>query len=427
MSIPESEQKKLFAKSGNRCAYPDCQKLLVAPASQTGSPVVLGEAAHIVAEPPAGPRGTSALTQSERNRYENLILLCSRHHQMVDADITAYSVEVLHRYKDEHEKWVERRMGPVDEVMDLPPITTDTVYSTLLPVERMPKRIFTAPCTLTPLEINSRIGQMQAGEMAPFIQRSGLLIAFQDLTSLHNPFAAAANPLEALPVDPTSWWNDPDKSLWYADLLNRTLNKVTGRRDLHWDKDHRRFYFTQAEQGKDREVTYRPLNRQSETRLVVWQPKRRTNGEARPYWFHRAISLRFIRVDAAGWALSLRPELRVTRDGEISIESKRIGGRVTKKKSRLFNYDLLGEIQFWRDFLGEGRPRISLSFGSPDQQLLISTNLLSCQVTWPGIPAEYAKAFRNVEYLDDLFTWAEAQPPDVDEDEMEAEDLDADF
>ena len=49
----------------------------------------------------------------------------------------------------------------------VPPITTDKVYSTLLPVERMPKRIFTAPCTLTPLEINSRIGQLQAGEMAP--------------------------------------------------------------------------------------------------------------------------------------------------------------------------------------------------------------------------------------------------------------------
>ena len=102
MSIPESEQKKLFAKSGNRCAYPDCQKLLVAPASQTGSPVVLGEAAHIVAEPPAGPRGTSPLTQSERNRYENLILLCSRHHQMVDADVTAYSVGKARTFTFDH-------------------------------------------------------------------------------------------------------------------------------------------------------------------------------------------------------------------------------------------------------------------------------------------------------------------------------------
>jgi hypothetical protein len=36
---------------------------------------------------------------------------------------------------------------------------------------------------------------------------------------------------------------------------------------------------------------------------------------------------------------------------KVSIESAKIGGKVTRRKSRMFNYDLLEELQFWRDFL----------------------------------------------------------------------------
>lgn len=399
----------------------------MAAASADGAQVVLGEAAHIVGDSDRGPRGASALSAADRDRYANLILLCSRHHQLVDADPAKYTVDILHRFKDEHEKSVEQRMGPVDEEASVLPVSRDVVYSTLLTIERMPAFVYTAPCELTPNEILERQRLLRAGEVAPFIQRAGQLIAFQDLRSLDNPFASVANPLEAISAESRQWWIDPEKSVWYSDLLNRTLNKFTGRRGLHWDKMHRRYYFPASDPVADTSVTYRPLNRESESRMVVWQPKKKSTGEARPHWFHRAISLRFIRIDGARWVLSLRPELRVTRDGYESIESRRIGARVTRKKSRLHNYDLLGEIQFWRDYLGEGRPRITLSFGAPSQQIVLSMNLLSSEVSWPGIPPEYSKAFRNVEYVDDLFTWAEAQPTADDDEDAEAEELDEAF
>jgi hypothetical protein len=46
-------------------------------------------------------------------------------------------------------------------------------------------------------------------------------------------------------------------------------------------------------------------------------------------------------------------------------------------------------------------------------------------VTWPGIPEEYARPFRNVQYIDDLFTWAELSELEsaVDEDLEEAVDF----
>lgn len=115
------------------------------------------------------------------------------------------------------------------------------------------------------------------------------------------------------------------------------------------------------------------------------------------------------------------------------MESKRIGARVTKKKARWFNYDLLGEVQFWRDYLGDSKLRIVLNFGSLGQQLVISMNILACEVEWPGIPDEYIKAFKNVEYVDTLFTWAELQgEPEqgfahLDDSEDDGEELDDDF
>ena len=156
-------------------------------------------------------------------------------------------------------------------------------------------------------------------------------------------------------------------------------------------------------------MTYRPLNNPRATRKVVWQPVRQATGEPRNHWLHRAVHLRFIQATPGTWLLSIRPELRVTSDGVSPIDSRRIGGKVTRAKSRMFNYDLLGEVQFWRDFLGHSSPQIVFPFGPQPQRMIISTSMGNSKVLWPGIPDEHAMPFKNVEYLDDLFTWAEAE------------------
>jgi hypothetical protein len=98
--------------------------------------------------------------------------------------------------------------------------------------------------------------------------------------------------------------------------------------------------------------------------------------------------------------------MRVTKDGLALVEPKSTGSHVARKKSKMYNYDLLEELNFWRDFLSDGRPRISMDFGN-GQRILISTTRLSSEVIWPGMPEEFAKPFRNVEYEEDLFTLAE--------------------
>src|SRR5882672_2726342 len=82
--------KRLFAHSGNRCAFPSCTTDLVQ------GDVIVGEICHIKAASPNGPRYDGDQSAKDRHSYDNLVLLCATHHTVIDAD-PAYSVEQLRR------------------------------------------------------------------------------------------------------------------------------------------------------------------------------------------------------------------------------------------------------------------------------------------------------------------------------------------
>ncbi len=87
----------------------------------------------------------------------------------------------------------------------------------------------------------------------------------------------------------------------------------------------------------------------------------------------------------------------------------------------MFNYDLLGDVNFWRDYLSGGRPRIVLQFGN-GQSIIISTTLMAADVDWPGIPKEFALPFTNIDYEEDLFSAVElSELEDQDSDEAKEE------
>ncbi len=74
--------KRLFAVSGNRCAYPDCCLPLVEL-----SGTVTGEIVHIKAAEKNGPRYDINQAEEERYGFNNLLLLCRRHHKIIDSEI----------------------------------------------------------------------------------------------------------------------------------------------------------------------------------------------------------------------------------------------------------------------------------------------------------------------------------------------------
>jgi hypothetical protein len=91
--------KRLFAKSRNKCAFPNCGAPLV-----EDSGTVTGIICHIKARSKGGPRYDAKQTSEERHAFENLILLCARHSKVVDSEPRTFSVELLQEIKEMHEK-----------------------------------------------------------------------------------------------------------------------------------------------------------------------------------------------------------------------------------------------------------------------------------------------------------------------------------
>jgi hypothetical protein len=91
--------KHLFALSRNECAFPNCRT----PVVDESSKKVTGRVCHIKAQREGGPRYDASQTDVERHSFENLVLLCPLHHDVIDADTDAYTVERLAKMKASHE------------------------------------------------------------------------------------------------------------------------------------------------------------------------------------------------------------------------------------------------------------------------------------------------------------------------------------
>jgi hypothetical protein len=63
---------------------------------------IIGEICHIRAASPNGPRHDAEQSTVDRHAYDNLILLCAKHHKVVDDDPEVYTVERLIKMKADH-------------------------------------------------------------------------------------------------------------------------------------------------------------------------------------------------------------------------------------------------------------------------------------------------------------------------------------
>ena len=408
MAINERVKQILWGKSGATCSFPGCHLGLVASANNKDPSVTLGEIGHIVAQSSGGPRNDHSPPGGHVDGHDNLILLCHAHHEIVDRQPQTYTVEKLAQMKVDHEIWVEQQLTPRQRFLDTShpaASVAETVFSTLLPITHLPMTIFGMPCTFEEKQLRSKILRPESPDiMLPCIVRESQLYTFDNLTNTSSPFRELGNISFARPIPASKWWDNPDLLRWYVTLLNRSMNKLTGRKGLQLDKDHDRYFFEPITIGEDRSVSYSSLTGMQTSRKVAWNPSFKHSGEVKKYWEHLAVGLAFHRVADGQWCLSLRPERRFTFDGFRPITPKGTGRRATSRKSRMYNINILTEVNFWRDFLSDGSPRITFNFGG--QHMVISTEPLNAPLSWPGVPDD-AKPFTHVRFNEDLFTLAE--------------------
>lgn len=408
MPLPPRDKLILWVKAAGRCSYPGCPKELTWEQNELDREVLIGEIAHIVSSKPNGPRGGEAPQGGEIDAYENTILLCPEHHLIIDRQVNTYPALKLHQMKRDHEEWVRNQLSRTQRYQGIsgPSETvSERLLTTLMPVSCIPEYVYVAPCDRTEAEIQEAIIPPGGPKtMLPFIVRGGNLFSFERLNREDTCFRQVIDPYSAEAQHAPSWWTDPDRYRWYVELLNRTLNKITGRKGLNLDKEHRRYYFEPEDRGVEKEVRYRSLSGRVTPRKVCWNPRFKRDDTLKPYWEHLAVRLQFKLVADDSWCLAIRPERRFTTDGFTPLAPKKTGQRSTHEKSHMYNLDVLTEVQFWRDFLCGSSPRIVCSFGG--QSLVVENALLEGEITWPQVAGD-TKRHLTVSYEEDLFSLAD--------------------
>lgn len=90
--------KALFANA-THCAYPGCEERLVFEDPTRGVRSIAVQIAHIRSEKPDGPRYDAHFHRDLLNMEENLLLLCGKHHGVVDQNDSVFTTEELLEWK----------------------------------------------------------------------------------------------------------------------------------------------------------------------------------------------------------------------------------------------------------------------------------------------------------------------------------------
>ena len=111
-TIPNKVANALWARAGGCCQYRSCSEYLVGDLIAGREDGTFGFLAHIVADSSDGPRGDEVRSALLAKRLDNLMLMCARHHKLIDVDAPDDHPEtLLLEMKAEHERRIVRNVA----------------------------------------------------------------------------------------------------------------------------------------------------------------------------------------------------------------------------------------------------------------------------------------------------------------------------
>lgn len=109
-NFPESIKKKIAQSAMYVCSNPHCLRM-TGYSTTEGRARSIAEAAHILPAGNAGPRIEELSNTRDTMSEKNGIWLCSICHKKIDDDPKFYTVETLHKWKDNHEVVIRKIVG----------------------------------------------------------------------------------------------------------------------------------------------------------------------------------------------------------------------------------------------------------------------------------------------------------------------------
>lgn len=106
--IPAKTVNLLWARTAGRCQYEGCNEVLSRDIL-TKKNYNAAYIAHIIAAEVDGPRGDEVLSPKLCQDFENLMLMCDKHHRLIDRiELKEHTVDILKEMKRKHESLIER-------------------------------------------------------------------------------------------------------------------------------------------------------------------------------------------------------------------------------------------------------------------------------------------------------------------------------
>ena len=99
---------QIAKRAGWLCSDPECRRPTVGATSDGNGEIMLGEASHVCAAAPGGPRYDPGMSEAERRSAKNGIWMCKLHGKSVDSHDPKFTVELLRDWKTQAEEQSHR-------------------------------------------------------------------------------------------------------------------------------------------------------------------------------------------------------------------------------------------------------------------------------------------------------------------------------
>jgi hypothetical protein len=315
-----------------------------------------------------------------------------------------------------------------------PDVTQERLVGNLLPVRRIPGRVWIAPISPSlrrgsgpepafpsRRELQDIIKQHREGNgLKPFspvfLRHGDRIVTFHRLRGPDNPLAQIVDRSGARFESSSEWIKDPDQQRMFAHLLNMCLQRHLFRKGLVYDRAKGRYFFP-------------PLG--TEERTIKWRKRGRPRTVARqlldrekkPYrWRHTAARLRITSIGGS-WVVHIRPTIVFTRDGTFDsiLKGAVVGPLATKWLGRERNIHLAYHTYFWAHVLGDGETPIWIRAG--EQRVVVDGEPLEVRVgkgiVWDS--TDLQTELEEAEDPDEELEFDEAAAAELDEDVTHAD------
>ena len=260
--------------------------------------------------------------------------------------------------------------GPSHEEWGDPDPVAETIETNLLPVTRIPSTLWTAQSSA---DTEEEVRSLCSGAPPPFWLRDNQIWSLRGAGECNEAFRPVImSKGNESSIDRLLGRRASRRMV--IGLINAEVASYLQGLGLVWDQDRRRAFFP-PDNGRPRKVTWQAFKRKG-TRTVVGIRTRLDKSV--DHWYHFAVRPR-VEDLRERFAITLSPTWVFSSDGYSLLRSYSVAPIATKRLNREDNARILYNIQFWAQYLSQGKAGIELPTGGGG--VSISTDPITLRVS----------------------------------------------